>query len=91
MLPEWIDTRYGQAYQKGFNLTVRFLLSRGVQRDIADGSGTSGLGERVGAARPAAERKLGGYMGKYDRAERVPPADTKRDPASQVRNYPIKP
>lgn len=27
--------RYGQAYQKGFNLTVRFLLSRGVQRDIA--------------------------------------------------------
>lgn len=27
---------YGQAYQKGFNLTVRFLLSRGVQRDIAD-------------------------------------------------------
>ncbi len=27
---------YGQAYQKGFNLTVRFLLSRGVQRDFAD-------------------------------------------------------
>jgi RNA polymerase sigma factor (sigma-70 family) len=30
------NTRYGQAYQKGFNLTVRFLLSRGVQRDLAD-------------------------------------------------------
>lgn len=27
---------YGQAYQKGFNLTVRFLLSRGVPRDLAD-------------------------------------------------------
>jgi RNA polymerase sigma-70 factor (ECF subfamily) len=27
---------YGQAYQKGFSLTVRFLLSRGVQRDVAD-------------------------------------------------------
>jgi RNA polymerase sigma-70 factor (ECF subfamily) len=27
---------YGQAYQKGFNLTVRFLLSRGVRRDVAD-------------------------------------------------------
>ena len=27
---------YGQAYQKGFSLTVRFLLSRGVQRDAAD-------------------------------------------------------
>jgi RNA polymerase sigma-70 factor (ECF subfamily) len=28
--------QYGQAYQRGFELTVRFLLSRGVQRDIAD-------------------------------------------------------
>lgn len=28
--------RYGQAYQKGYDLTVRFLLSRGVQRDIAN-------------------------------------------------------
>jgi RNA polymerase sigma factor (sigma-70 family) len=26
---------YGQAYQRGFDLTVRFLLSRGVQRDSA--------------------------------------------------------
>lgn len=26
---------YGQAYQRGFDLTVRFLLSRGVQRDNA--------------------------------------------------------
>ncbi len=26
---------YGQAYQRGFDLTVRFLLSRGVQRDHA--------------------------------------------------------
>jgi DNA-directed RNA polymerase specialized sigma24 family protein len=26
---------YGQAYQQGFELTVRFLLSRGVQRDHA--------------------------------------------------------
>ena len=26
---------YGQAYQRGFELTVRFLLSRGVQRDNA--------------------------------------------------------
>jgi DNA-directed RNA polymerase specialized sigma24 family protein len=26
---------YGQAYQRGFELTVRFLLSRGVQRDDA--------------------------------------------------------
>ncbi len=27
---------YGQAYQRGFALTVRFLLSRGAQRDLAD-------------------------------------------------------
>jgi DNA-directed RNA polymerase specialized sigma24 family protein len=27
---------YGQAYQRGFRLTVRFLLSRGAWRDIAD-------------------------------------------------------
>jgi RNA polymerase sigma factor (sigma-70 family) len=27
---------FGQAYQKGFKQTVRFLLSRGVQRDFAD-------------------------------------------------------
>lgn len=27
---------YGQAYQRGFDLTVRFLLSRGAWRDIAD-------------------------------------------------------
>ncbi|HEY4361386.1 MAG TPA: sigma factor-like helix-turn-helix DNA-binding protein [Bryobacteraceae bacterium] len=26
---------YAQAYERGFNLTVRFLLSRGVQRDLA--------------------------------------------------------
>jgi RNA polymerase sigma factor (sigma-70 family) len=26
---------YGQAYQRGFEITVRFLLSRGVQRDSA--------------------------------------------------------
>ena len=26
---------YGQAYQRGYDLTVRFLLSRGVQRDSA--------------------------------------------------------
>jgi DNA-directed RNA polymerase specialized sigma24 family protein len=26
---------YGQAYQRGFDLTVRFLLSRGIQRDSA--------------------------------------------------------
>lgn len=26
---------YGQAYQRGFDCTVRFLLSRGVQRDSA--------------------------------------------------------
>lgn len=26
---------YGEAYQRGFDLTVRFLLSRGVQRDSA--------------------------------------------------------
>jgi DNA-directed RNA polymerase specialized sigma24 family protein len=26
---------YGRAYQKGFDLTVRFLLSRGIQRDAA--------------------------------------------------------
>ncbi len=30
------EERYGQAYQKGFNMTVRFLLSRGVRRDVAD-------------------------------------------------------
>ncbi len=28
--------RYGQAYKRGFDLTVRFLLSRGVKRDHAD-------------------------------------------------------
>jgi DNA-directed RNA polymerase specialized sigma24 family protein len=27
---------YGQAYQKGFDLTVRFLISRGLQRDTAN-------------------------------------------------------
>ena len=27
--------KYGQAYQRGFEVTVRFLLSRGVQRDNA--------------------------------------------------------
>ncbi len=27
---------YGQAYKRGFDLTVRFLLSRGVQRDNAN-------------------------------------------------------
>jgi RNA polymerase sigma factor (sigma-70 family) len=27
---------YGQAYQRGFELTVRFLVSRGVQRDNAN-------------------------------------------------------
>jgi RNA polymerase sigma-70 factor (ECF subfamily) len=27
---------FGQAYQKGYELTVRFLLSRGVKRDSAD-------------------------------------------------------
>jgi DNA-directed RNA polymerase specialized sigma24 family protein len=27
---------YGQAYQRGFDLTVRFLLSRGVARDTAN-------------------------------------------------------
>jgi DNA-directed RNA polymerase specialized sigma24 family protein len=27
--------RYGEAYQKGFDLTVRFLLSRGAWRDNA--------------------------------------------------------
>jgi DNA-directed RNA polymerase specialized sigma24 family protein len=27
---------YGQAYQRGFDLTVRFLLSRGVHRDSAN-------------------------------------------------------
>jgi RNA polymerase sigma factor (sigma-70 family) len=27
---------YGQAYQKGFQLTIRFLLSRGVRPEIAD-------------------------------------------------------
>jgi DNA-directed RNA polymerase specialized sigma24 family protein len=27
---------YGQAYQKGFDRTIRFLLSRGAQRDIAE-------------------------------------------------------
>jgi DNA-directed RNA polymerase specialized sigma24 family protein len=26
---------YGQAYQKGFDLTIRFLLSRGLRRDTA--------------------------------------------------------
>jgi DNA-directed RNA polymerase specialized sigma24 family protein len=26
---------YGQAYQRGFELTVRFLLSRGLRRDLA--------------------------------------------------------
>lgn len=26
---------YGQAYQSGYNLTVRFLISRGVPRDLA--------------------------------------------------------
>jgi len=26
---------YGQAYQKGFDLTIRFLISRGVPRDLA--------------------------------------------------------
>lgn len=26
---------YGQAYQRGYNLTVRFLISRGVPRDMA--------------------------------------------------------
>ena len=26
---------YGNAYQKGFNLTTRFLISRGVPRDLA--------------------------------------------------------
>jgi len=26
---------YGQAYRRGFNLTVRFLISRGVPRDMA--------------------------------------------------------
>lgn len=26
---------YGQAYQKGFNVTIRFLISRGVARDLA--------------------------------------------------------
>jgi DNA-directed RNA polymerase specialized sigma24 family protein len=29
---------YGQAYQTGYALTVRFLLSRGVQRDLASES-----------------------------------------------------
>jgi len=27
--------QYGQAYQKGFNLTVRFLVSRGLAYDAA--------------------------------------------------------
>src|SRR5271163_1008325 len=27
---------YGKAYQRGFDLTVRFLISRGVQRDNAE-------------------------------------------------------
>lgn len=27
--------KYGQAYQRGFDLTVRFLISRGVSRDLA--------------------------------------------------------
>ena len=26
---------YGQAYQRGFDLTIRFLISRGVHRDLA--------------------------------------------------------
>jgi RNA polymerase sigma factor (sigma-70 family) len=30
------DEEYGKAYQKGFDLTVRFLLSRGPWRDLAD-------------------------------------------------------
>ncbi len=30
------NDRYGTAYQRGFDLTVRFLISRGLQRDNAE-------------------------------------------------------
>ncbi len=50
---------YGSAYKKGYNLTVRFLVSRG-------------LGEGLGASRAITRRENGAYLDEQHRSQHPP-------------------